>query len=406
MFLSLWHYLKGYVIVEVSGFNVEKFLNFATYHGLILWDIQRNAQKVIFSTSIKDFKSMKIEARKTRSRLKIIDKKGLPFIAYRYKRRRWFMIGIGLFVVMLWSLSSFVWLIEVEGNERINSLDVLQTLETNGYATGKWKGSMNLRQAETILLKQYPDIIWVGIDYEGTRMVVRVAESILPPEMSPISQSTQSLISKRDALITYIAVEKGKPIVKAGDIVKKGDILVAGEMPLGEEDPSLYYTAAKATIRGKTIYTVQQDISLQQVKKAYNNETSKKYTFKFFDTRLPLFSQKALTGEFDQLLTLHQLRITKLFPLPFGIEIQTQVGYKPTYITLTKEEAEDILLSKLWKEVESHLDANAKVLKREAYFKESEGIITGTLYVIAEEEIGYPVESSQKIQEKGEMLNE
>ena len=82
------------------------------------------------------------------------------------------------------------------------------------------------------------------------------------------------------------------------------------------------------------------------------------------------------------------------------------MGYKPTYITLTKEEAEDILLSKLWKEVESHLDANAKVLKREAYFKESEGIITGTLYVIAEEEIGYPVESSQKIQEKGEMLNE
>lgn len=406
LFLSLWHYLQGYVIVEVSGFNVEKFLNLATYHGLILWDIQRKAQKVIFSTSIRDFKAMKTEVRKTKSRLKIISKKGLPFTTYRYKKRRWFVVGIGLFVVMLWLLSSFVWLIEVEGNHRINSLDVIQTLEKNGYATGKWKGSMNLRHAETLLLKQYPDIIWVGIDYEGTRMVVRVAESVLPPDMNLTNLPTQSLISKRDALITYIAVEKGKPIVKAGDIVKKGDMLVAGEMPLGEEDPSLYYTTAKATIRGKTIYTVQQAISLKQVKKSYTHASSKKYTFKFFDKRLPLFSQKPLTGDFDQLFTLHQLRITKLFPLPFGIEVQTNVGYKPTYITLTKEEAEDQLLSELWKKVSSHLDTNAKVLKREAYFKEVEGTIKGTLYVIAEEEIGYPVESSQDMREKGEMLNE
>lgn len=406
LFLSLWHYLQGYVIVEVSGFNMEKFLNLTAYHGLVLWDIHRKGQKILFSSSIKDFKAMKQDVKKTRSRLRIISKKGLPFLINRYKKRKSFIIGITLFIVMLWILSSFVWLVEVEGNSVINSLDIIHTLETNGYATGNWKGSMNLREAETVLLKQYPDIIWIGIDYEGTRMVVRVAESVQPPNMSSLNRTAQSLISKRDALITYIAVEKGKPMVKAGDIVKKGDMLVSGEMPLGEEDPSLYYIAAKATVKGKTIYTVKKEISLQQVKKVYTNQTSKKYILKFFDKKFTLFSEKSLKGDFDQLLTLHQLRITKLFPLPFGVEVQTSVEYNPTYKTLTIKDAEDYLLSELWQEVSSSLTTKDKVLKREAYFKQSQGTVVGTLYVVVEEEIGYPVSISQELEEKGGVFNE
>ncbi|MBU3803425.1 MAG: sporulation protein YqfD [Candidatus Cellulosilyticum pullistercoris] len=406
MFLSLWHYLQGYVIVEISGFNVEKFLNLTTYHGLILWNIQRIGEKVYFSTSIEDFKAMKQDARKTRSRLKIVEKYGLPFFTYRYKKRKLFAIGIGIFIMMLWLLSSFVWLVEVEGSHRINSLDIIHTLEENGYSTGNWKGKMNLREAETILLKHYPDIIWVGIDYEGTRMIVRVAESILPPTMNALDIAPSSLIAKRDALITYIAVEKGKPMVKAGDIVKKGDMLVAGEMPLGEEDPSPYYTASKATIRGKTIYTVSGDISLDQVRKNYTNETSKKYILKFFDKNLTLFSEKALTDHYDKMLTLHQLRITKLFPLPFAVEVQTCISYVPAYYTLTKEEAEDRLLSELWNEVSESLSGEVRILKREAYFKQTDRHISGTLYVVAEEEISYPVGVEQEMQNKGEMLNE
>lgn len=406
LFLSIWHYLQGYVIVEVSGFNVEKFLNLVTYHGLILWNIQRDGQKLRFSTSIKDFKAMKQDARKTRSRLRIVKKQGLPFFTYRYKKRKLFAMGIGIFVVMLWILSSFVWLVDVEGNSRVNSLDIIQTLEENGYSTGNWKRKMNLRDAETILLKHYPDIIWVGIDYEGTRMIVRVAESILPPTMNPLELTPKSLISKRDALITYIAAEKGKPMVKAGDIVKKGDMLIAGEMPLGEEDPSLYYAAAKGSIRGKTIYTVSRDIALEQVKKNYTNEKSTKYIFKFFNKNLTFFSEKALTGQYDKMLTLHQLRITKLFPLPFGIEVQTCIGYTPVYYTLTKEDAEDKLLSVLWDEVSKSLSKEAQILKREAYFKQTNSHISGTLYVVAEEDISYPVGVDQEMQNKGEMLNE
>ena len=406
LLLSLWHYLKGYVIVEVRGTSGEKFLNLVTYHGIDLWDVQRDEAFIRFSTSIPNFKAMRHDAHKAKVRLRIVGKRGLPFFTYRYKRRKLFVIGIGVFAVMLWILSSFVWLVEVEGNTRVSSMDVIATLESNGYSTGKLKGTMNLRTAEAILLKQYPDIIWVGIDYEGTRMVIRVAESVLPPEMNAKEVTPSSLISKRDALITYIAVEKGKPMVKAGDIVKKGDVLVAGQMPRGEEDPSLYYTAAKATIHGKTVYSVTKTIDLQQMKKAYQDDVHKTYILKIFNQPFTLYRQKNSTSHYDTMYTLHQLQITKLFPLPFGLEVQTQIGYEPSYYTLTDEEAKDQLLSNMWHEISLSLGSEAKILKREAYFSQAEGRVTGTLYVVAEEEVGYPLETSIEMQDKGEMLNE
>lgn len=406
MLLSLWHYLKGYVIVEVKGINGEKFLNLATFHGIFLWNIRRQDQCIYFCCSIPDFKAMKRDVYKAKVRVKIIAKKGLPFFLSKYRRRKLFMIGMGLFVMMLWLLSSFVWLIEVEGNMRISGIDILHTLEGNGYKCGKLKSTMNLRKAEAALLKAYPDMIWVGIDYEGTRMIVRLSESVLPPEMNDLVGQPTSLISKRDALVTYIAVEKGKPMVKAGDIVKKGDMLVAGEMPLGEENPSPYFTTAKAVIKGKTIYSERKTIRLKQIKKQYLDTISKRYTLKIFDRHFKLFSQNQLVQPYDTLNTLYQLRITKLFPLPFGFEVQNCIGYEPIQYILTKEEAEDKLLSTMWKEMSQSIGEDARILRREAYFSEANDSITGILYVVAEENIGYPIQVTVDMQNKGETQHE
>lgn len=404
MFVSLWHYLKGYVIVEISGYTIEKFLNLALHHQIPMWDVIQKENTVCFKTSIEAFKRMKPDLKKARCRAKIVGKKGFPFIAHRYNKRRFFVAGSAVFIAMLWLLSSFVWLVEVEGAARINSLDIIKCLEEKGYEVGKLKGKMNLREAETYLLQQYPDIVWTGITYEGTRMIVRVAESTPKPEMSELDGKPKMLVAKRDALVTYIAVEKGMPLVKAGDIVKKGELLVAGEMPRGEEDATLYYTSAKAHVKGKTTYTASGAIQFQQEKKQYLNETSKKWTLKFFNKAFKLYASKPPSGTFDKQITLHQLKITKMFPLPFAIEVENRVAYKPILYTLSEEDAEDQLLCQLWEQIESSLGADAQILKREAFFKKTGDAITGRLYVIAEEDIGYRLDldqgASQQIKEK------
>ena len=395
MFVSLWHYLKGYVIVEVSGKALERFLNLALHHHITMWDVIQEENKIRFKTPISDFKRMKPDLKKARCRIKIVEKNGLPFTMNRYKRRKSFLLGMFIFIMMLWLLSSFVWLVEVEGATHINSMDIIKSLEEKGYESGRLKSKMNLREAEAYLLQQYPGIVWTGITYEGTRMIVRIAESVSKPEMSEKNEKPKIIVAKRDALITYIAVKKGKPLVKIGDIVKKGELLVTGEMPIGEEDSTLFYTASKAQIKGKTTYTANATLLLQNEKKIYLNKNSKKWTLKLFNKAFPIYNGKLPQDKFDKQITLHQLKITKMFPLPFAIEVENRVSYKAVPYTLTEEEAKDQLLCNLWKQIEESLDPNAQIIKREAFFKKTGNAITGTLHVVAQEDIGYRLNLDQ-----------
>lgn len=41
MFLRLWNYIKGYVIIFVEGYFLEKFVNICTRRQIFLWDIKK-----------------------------------------------------------------------------------------------------------------------------------------------------------------------------------------------------------------------------------------------------------------------------------------------------------------------------------------------------------------------------
>lgn len=394
MFLTLWHYLNGYVIVEVGGFALERFMNLMMNREIDVWDVCAVGNKIQFKIMAKDFKTLKPIAHKARCKVKITRKYGLPFIMHRYKRRKLMPVGLGIFILMLWCLSSFVWLVDVEGANRLNSIDIINSLEEQGYGVGKWKNSLNLREAESYLVKAYPDIVWTAMHFEGTRLVVEVAETVPPPDMVISTGAVTDIVAKRDALVTSIAVYKGMPKVKKGDIVKKGDVLVSGQMPLGAESEAIYSTDSKAKVIGKTVYSAQGEVSLTQVKKNYTTEVSKKYCLKLFNHSFTLWDQKIKTEDYDTQVMLHQLHITKLFPLPFAYEVHNRVGYVPETKTLTVEEAKDMLLSQLWKDLQASLSENANILKREVFFKETQEGVEGVLHVIAEEEIGYKVEAS------------
>lgn len=401
MFLTLWHYLHGYVIVEVSGFALERFMNLTVNREIEVWDVRAIGDRIQFKIMAKDFKALKPIVKKARCRVKIIKKYGMPFTMHRYKRRKLMPIGLGLFVIMLWCLSSFVWLVDVEGASRLNSMDIINSLEEQGYGVGKWKNSLDLREAEAYLVKTYPDIVWTAMKFEGTRLVVQVAETVPPPDMVIPTGKVTDIVAKRDALVTSIAVYKGMPKVKKGDIVKKGEVLVSGQMPLGAESESIYATDSKAKVIGKTVYSAKGEVNFTQVKKNYTDEVSKKYSLKLFNHSFTLWNQKIKSQDYDTQVTLHQLHITKLFPLPFAYEVQTRVGYTPDYKTLTVEEAKDMLLSQLWEDLRGSLSDNANVLKREVFFKETQEGVTGVLHVMAEEEIGYKVKATPLVQPEG-----
>lgn len=388
MFLSLWNYLKGYVIVEVSGYTLEKFMNLAIHHQNAFWNIRRKEGKIYFSTTIEGFKRLKPDAKKARCRMRIIEKKGLPFLRFRYRKRVMFGIGIFIFIGCIYLLSSFVWLVEVEGCERLNETEVIETLEEKGYKAGRLKAKLNLREAEQELINTYPDIIWTGIKFEGTKLVVEVSESVPKPTLHT-ENAPCHLVAKNDGLITYIATDRGMPGVKKGDTVKKGDILVSGSMPLGEEGASLYLTHAKAIVKAKTGYALEARMPLETVQKSYTNRVSTKCNLRLFDVQIPLLRRhtKEEYAYYDEVVSVKQFKLTDQFPLPFYYEKEQRVEYTPNKQPIDEESAKEKLYGTLYDALLKKLDDEARVIYHEVVYSKDENQLVAKLQAIVEEDI-------------------
>lgn len=361
-------------------------MNIILHHHITIWNAKYENDRLYLYTSIGQFKNLKPAARKARCRIKIVAKKGLPFLLFKYRKRSLWMVGTFLFVSMLYFLASFVWLIEVTGNEKLQETQVIECLEKAGYETGKLKNKMDLRQAEYILMNTYPEIVWAGIQYRGTKMLVQIAEAVPKPEMHEVGEPCD-LIAKRDGLITYIATDKGMPRVKKGDTVTKDAILVTGQIQLEDEKGSFYYTESKAKIKAKTIYSLQAKTSLSKIQKNYTQQVSSKWGVRLFKNRLTLWNPKIPYPYYDTLITVWQLSITELFPLPFYIEKQERIAYIPIRIKKDKETAKDCLIGALNDTLIKKVSQDAKILKQEISYFEENGYLKAKLNVLVEENI-------------------
>ena len=190
MFLALWYYLQGYVMITVSGFSVERFVNMATFRGIYLWNIQPKGSAVQMNVSIKGYSLLKECAEKTGCQYDIVCQYGLPAFFKKYKKRKILAFGMLFFVAALYTLSSFLWTVEVEGNERIQTEDLLAACEKMGMSPGTLKWTISTDNITEGLLETFADISWVSVSMKGTNALIKLVETIPQPEM--IDKTTPS----------------------------------------------------------------------------------------------------------------------------------------------------------------------------------------------------------------------
>ena len=94
---------------------------------------------------IRDFKRIKKIAKKTKCRVKIQKKRGIPFILHKYKKRKIFAIFFILLIIAVIALSNFVWNIEVIGNDKISAEEIIKDLADDNFKVGTSKTNLNIK---------------------------------------------------------------------------------------------------------------------------------------------------------------------------------------------------------------------------------------------------------------------
>ena len=183
-FRVLLAYFLGYLEIKVEGYFIEKFINNCLKSNILLWNIKRKKSTIMAcNIGIADFKRIRHILKKTKCRIKIERKRGLPFTFNKYKKRKIFALIILIIVLLIMILSNFVWNIEIEGTEKIDNKELMNTLKEEGLSIGKFKPSLDTKNIINKIRLDRDDIAWIGIEIAGTNAVVKVVEAEEKPEI-------------------------------------------------------------------------------------------------------------------------------------------------------------------------------------------------------------------------------
>ncbi|GAX91517.1 sporulation protein YqfD [Effusibacillus lacus] len=382
----LYDYYKGFVVVTVSGQRLSSLINLASERGIWIRDIVYRTNGTIQMTILRsDVPRLRPLLRQTKSKIHFGKRTGLPFLWQRAWRRKSFLAGALVFLTVLYVLTSIVWTVEVEGTKKLSPETILTAAEKVGIHKGAWIGRLpdiDLLQAE--MLDKVPELSWVGVTIQGTKIKIQVLEKI--PSPPPLSTAPQHIVARKTGVVEKILVQKGIAKVQKGQLVNPGEILISGD--LGDLKT---YVHAKGIVEAKVWYTTQLQIPLQQFRKLYTGQSFKKdyLVFGSFPVQIWGYGHNHY-AEYEEHATDQQFQIGS-FTLPVKVrkvEVKETLSEK---IMLTEEQAKAEALKIAGADIMAKIGENGRITSQKILHQRIEH---GNLYtkVLSEvlEDIGKP----------------
>lgn len=329
--------LRGFVTLHVTGPQVEKFINAVTEADIVIWDVRPAGDGASLNLLLDDFFALRPLLKKTGCRTRVTARNGLPFNAAKLWKRKFFAAGLLLFGIGLVLLSSMIWTVQIEGNDRIASEDILQAARHEGVYPFQWIWRMDdPDKLSKKLTSTLPGVSWVGVQRTGTSVKIHIVESD-QPENKPLL-SKRHLISRTDAVVTEIYAEQGRPVVTRNTRVKKGQILISGA--IGDEE-NIEYVVAKGEVKGLVWHEYNIEVPLNRTRSSYTGERKDRTYLVLGKWAVQLWGYGKADFAESRTLTEHDPLTWRSFQLPLGLLTEKEMEVLDTAETLTPEAARE-----------------------------------------------------------------
>lgn len=371
LLLKIWNYVRGYVIIIIEGYFLEKFVNICMHRCILLWDIVRRSETSMeLKLSIKGFKMLRPVARKTKCRVRIKEKRGLPFVFNRYRKRKAFVAGAALFFILINIMTSFIWSIEITGNENLKTEYLESILKSKGIKTGVLKYGINTKNVVEELMLELRELSWISIEIKGTKLKAQVRERLPAPEIIPLNEPC-SIIASKDGLISRIIVKEGMETVRQGDTVKKGQELISGKLPIRNEKDKYRLVHAIGTVEARTWYEGICPVDTEIVEKKRSGRQYGDYSLIVLNKKIDIFNRKKGYQYYEKDELKKILTIGSDMVLPFGLIKNTYYEIILETTEIEYEEAMDRAADKAYEDAMEKVPEDAKVLDTETTFEDN-----------------------------------
>ncbi len=386
---DLWAYVTGYVRIRVTGPALERFINLAASRGHRLWATRRSDRTLVCNVTVGSFRRLRAAAHRTRSRVKILERHGLPFLLHRASRRPLLLAGAVLSLIALYFLSGTIWFVRVEGAKELAPDLIREVAASVGLAPGTVKWAIDPDEIERELMLAVNGLSWAAVEVHGVVALIRVVEKD-PLEKPEVPLPPADVVAAKDGVIVTLIVLSGEAVAREGDTVRKGDLLIRGTKTLGPPPPAepgqpapppKVDAVARGVVKARVWYQAYAEASLHTLSHEPTGRVWRRTTLQLGDAAtLPV------TGWWSQPQGLYERRTVRRV-VPFwriggrNVEIVTTVFEQVSDVRrdLSPAEAEALAREAAFAALASRLPEGAEPISRGFEVTVKNDIVVGVL---------------------------
>ena len=376
-------YVMGYLTITIEGYYIERFINICKSNKIAIWNLKRNGEiSLSFKVGIHNFKEICKIARKVKCKIKIKNKKGLPFLLHKYKKRKVFLVLLILISVLTIISSNFVWNVDIKEKNEIELKDIEKDIEEAGLKVGKLKSKINTKEIINKIRLERDDIAWIGIELKGTNAIVKVVKSDKKPDIIDENEYC-NVVSEKAGVITKINSQTGTANVKVGDTIKPGDILINGWME--GKYTGIRYVHAKGEIQARVWYTEYKNVIYNTTQRRETGNYENKYSLKINNFKINFHKRVSKFKIYDTIETENKFRLFSDFYLPISIIKTTNKEIEEQQKTYELEEAKNIGVQELEEKLDKEIvDKNSIVSKNINTYEKEDSVDIYVIYEVLE----------------------
>ena len=381
-----WHFLQGYVIIQIEGVYPERLPSLLEAAGVPVWDLHRpDGSTLLCSLPARAFRRLHGLNRRCRCRVHILRKGGGPYRLRRLWRRRVLIVGMACSLLLGHWASRRIWFVDVRGCERMDEAVLVQALQEQGLCPGRDLRQLPLSDIADFVAAQYEELAFVELHVDGVFLRVRAREALLEGEKLNLTEPCD-VVSTRDGIVTKVNAYGGRAQVRVGDKVHKGQLLIAGHVTA--RDGSMTYTThAYGEVLAAVLYKAQVEAPRTVVAWAETGRTAPYAAlylgpWKTMERACP-FEEGELTNGGEGI---------SLTPWPIRVCRGTWREKVKQEQPLTYAQRKEAALFEAERMALLQVPRGAKIIMIDRYTVEKNGKLYGVCHITTEENIGYTKE--------------
>ena len=362
MFIKiLLKYILGYVRITVEGYYIERFINICTTSKILIWNLKREkGVRLYLNIGIKDFfEAVKI-AKKLKCKVKIIQKRGIPFLLHKYKKRKMFVITLLVVTILIGISTKYVWNMNIQIDSNMEMTGIEEDVKKAGLNVGMKKEKINVQEIANKIRLKRNDISWIGIELKGTNAIVRVVKAKEAPKIVD-EKEYSNIIAKKSGVITKIIAQNGTAMVNIGDEVEENQILIAGQME--GKYTGIRNVHSLGEVEAIVKYSKTEKIPLKTIEKVATGKKETKYKLKISNFQINFYKTLSKFEIYDTIET-EKFKIFSNLYLPISITKITNQEQEKIEKSYTKEDAIQIGTTKLEKIIEDEIGTNKNIIDK------------------------------------------